>query len=362
MVNLSVISRVATAAVLAAPIVYFLAAGKPHGQPLAAGALSLDAPLPQAVPPGVTLAIGDPMTQKVLEHTGWDRDLPFRIRWARLAGGPAVTEAFHARALDVGSAADIPPIHAVWVGMPVKIIAVLQRRDPQAHPSWVLATGPRSGISDLRKLRGKRIAFSPGQVQGEVVLRTLAEQGLSRSDVQLVELPSTGADVYLNALASGQIDAAPVANGVAARKYLDRYGAEGARLLRHGPFRDDLVDLYVRTETLQDPAKAAALRQYVALWARANAWIDAHPDEWARIYYQQDQRLSPQDARYAVAALGARETPRDWTPVVRQEQQAIDIMAGEGRRRRFAAEQIFDRRFAPIAADAFAGASAAPRA
>ena len=196
----NVIGGLIAAVVLASPIVYFMLAGRPQAQRAGDGALSLAAPLPADVPPGVTLTIGDPLTQKVLQYNGWDRALPFHINWVHIAGGPAVTEAFHARALDIGAAADIPPIHAVWVGIPVKIIAIAQRRDPLNNPVWVMAVGPKSGVQTLADLRGKRIAFSPGQVQGEVVLRTLRERGLKRSDVTLVEMPSTGADVYINAL------------------------------------------------------------------------------------------------------------------------------------------------------------------
>ncbi len=354
------IARVVVAAVLVAPIAYFLAAGRPPGSAAPAGGLPLSAPLPERTPQGVTLSIGDPTTQKVLQITGWERELPFRINWVRMTGGPAVTEAFHARALDVGAAADMPPIHAVWVGMPVKIIAVTQRRDPAGHPAWVLATAPKSGIRAAGDLRGKRIAFSPGQVQGEVVLRTLAEHQLTPSEVRLVEMPSTGADVYINALAAGQIDVAPIATGVAARHYLQHFGREGAKLLNHGPWRDDLTNLYVRTETLQDPAKAAALRAYVQLWGRAQGWIETHPEQWAAAYYQKDQRLSPDDARFVIGVTGGREVPRDWGSAVAQEQGAIEIMAAQTGHKVFPAADIFDRRFAPVAAAAFAAGLAHP--
>ena len=354
------VARVLVAAVLAAPVAYFLAAGKPVGGGSPAGGLPLSAALPESVPDGVTLSIGDPTTQKVLHLTGWEHDLPFHINWVHMTGGPAVTEAFHAKALDVGAAADMPPVHAVWVGMPVKIIAVAERQDPIAHPTWVMAIGPKSGIASLDDLRGKRIAFSPGQVQGEIVLRALSEHHLTPSDVTLVQMPSTGADVYINALAAGQVDAAPIANGVAARHFLQNFGKDGAKLLPHGPFRDDLTDLYVRTETLQDPAKAEALRRYVEIWARAQAWMETHQDQWAAAYYQKDQRLSPDDAHYVIKVSGVRSIPRDWAPAVAQEQGAIDIMARQTGRKAFLAADIFDRRFEPVAADAYAAGLAHP--
>ena len=360
MIRARAIGRVVVAVVLASPVAYFLAAGKPGGGGAEAGGLPLSAALPGDVPPGVVLRIGDPTTQKALQLTGWDKALPFRIEWVHMTGGPAVTEAFHARALDVGVAADMPPVHAVWVGMPVKIIAIAQRKDPDRHPAWLIATAPSSGIRSLDDLRGKRIAFSPGQVQGEVVLRTLAGRHLAPSDVTLVEMPSTGADVYINALAAGQIDAAPIANGVAARHFLQSRGKDGARLLAHGPFRDDLSDLYVRTETLRDPAKAAALRRYVELWGKVQAWVETHPDQWSAAYWQKDQRLSPDDARFVIQAGGVRDIPADWGSAIAQEQSAIDIMAPQTGRKAFVADDIFDRRFAPIAAKAYAAGLAHP--
>ena len=320
------------------------------------GSLALDAPIPDRVPPGVTLTIGDPMTQRVLEHTGWIRDLPFHARWAQITGGPAVTEAFHARALDVGVVADMPPIHATWVGIPVKVIAVRFRKDPARHPSFVFAVAPGSNIRSLADLRGKRIAFSPGQVQGEIVLRSLQAARLTRRDVTLVELPSTGADLYINALVGGLVDAAPIGAGAAAWRYADAYRSQGARLIAHDPSRDDLVVLYVRTETLRDPAKAAALRAYVRFWARASDWIASHPEEWARIYYEQTQGLNTADAHGMVEAAGQPEIPGRWEEAIAMEQGAIDLMAGETHRRPFDAASLFDRRFEAIGADAIAAA------
>ena len=357
---MKVIGIAIAAVVLASPVAFIVStASHSHaGQGSASGALALDAPLPQLVPPGTSLAIGDPTTEAVVKHNGWDKALPFRITWLRITGGPAVTEAFHARALDVGLAADMPPIHATWVGIPVKTIAVALRRDPLDHPSFEMAIGPKARVATLADLRGKRIAFSPGQVQGEIVLRTLREQGLSKSDVTLVEMPSTSADVYVNALAAGLVDVAPIASGVAARRYLADYAKDGAKVLRHGAFPDDLINLYVRTETLTDPAKAAALLQYVRLWARAQAWIDAHPDEWARLYYVDQQGLSDEDARYVVRTSGTHDIPVDWTGAIVRQQATVDLMARETGRKRFDSTALFDRRFEPVAGQAFAAASA----
>lgn len=316
---------------------------------LGQGQLALDAPLPTRVPPGTKLVVGDPLTEAILKQTGWGRDLPFQLQWAEISGGPGVTEAFHAKALDVGSGADMPPIHDTWVGLPVKIVAVRLRQHPLQHPIYVLAVSPRSHIDSLADLRGKRIAYSPGQAQGEVVIRTLMSQGLTPKDVTLVELPSTSADVYVNALVSGAIDVAPIGAGAAEKHYLERFASSGAKVLAHGPARDDFMCLFVREETLQDPAKAAALRAYIQLWGRVQAWMNAHPDAWAKAYFVANQHLSEDDARYAAQAYGQAELPTRWDKAIALQQDTIDIMARANQRPRFAAAPLFDRRFEPVA-------------
>lgn len=317
----------------------------------AAGKLPLDAPIPAAVPAGTTLVVGDPATQRALEYTGWIKELPFKVQWANISGGPAVTEAFQAKAIDVGSAADIPPIHATWVGIPVKIVAFRLRQDPIDHPIYVIGVSPRAKIRSLADLKGKKIAFSPGQAQGAVVLRALHGQGLKPSDVTLVDLPATS-DIYSGALAAGQVDAAPIGAGLPAKRYLDDYGKDGARVLNHGPFRDDPSLLYVRTETLRDPAKAAAIRQYVALWARAQQWMFTHSKEWTDIYYVRDQGVSRADAEVIVRDSGQPDIPRNWSGIVALQQETIDFLAREIGRKPFNANDLFDHRFEHVAADA----------
>ena len=203
---------------------------------------------------------------------------PKFVQFANLSGGPQTTEAFRAHALDLGSVAEIPPIHATWTGLHVKIVASKFRQDPMNHPIYEL--GHRSRRLRSRRwptCAGKKIAYSPGQAQGALVLKVLKKAGLTKEDVKLVELPSTG-DVYSNALAGKQVDVAPI-GGVQIKRYLTKYGKDGATTIPHG-MRDDAGHLYGPVESLEDPGKAAAIRAYVAAWGVAQDWIDKHPKEW----------------------------------------------------------------------------------
>lgn len=316
------------------------------------GGLALTAPLPDKVGKDTVLTVGDPVTQWIFEHNGWEKELPFTIKWAQITGGPDVTEAFHAGALDVGTGANIPPIHATWVGLPVRIITIRQRRDPLKHPAFVLGIAPGAGIDTLRDLKGKRIAFSPSQVQSQVVIQTLGAIGLTPKDVKLVELPSSvGGDVYTSALASNAVDVAPIGGGIVAERYMRKYAAIGAKVLQHPPFRDDLVVSYVPVSALQDPGKAAALAIYARWWAKAQQWRQTHKAELASGYYQQHQGLPLKDAELIVEAEGDIELPADWADARRYQQAAIDLMAAETDRPRFDAAGLFDPRFESLSTD-----------
>ncbi|MEV5323255.1 ABC transporter substrate-binding protein [Nonomuraea fastidiosa] len=336
--------------VLAALLMLVMTACTPGAAQESSGPeLSAQAPLPTAVPEGTRLIVGDPATRVALELSGEIDKFSFDIEWANISGGPQTTEAFRANALDVGAVADIPPIHATWTGLPVKIVAAKFRKDPIDHPTYELGIAPGVQVKSLADLRGKKIAYSPGQAQGALVLRVLKKAGLTKDDVELVELPSTG-DVYPNALASRQVDVAPI-GGVNIKRYTGKFGRDGATTVQHG-LRDDPAHLYVRTETLKDPAKAAAIREYVAAWARASRWAYEHPKEWIEGYYVKDQGLNTADGQYLVEQAGEPDIPADWTEVIARHQETIDILAAETGNPPLKAEDLYDRRFEHIAADA----------
>ncbi|WEF25592.1 ABC transporter substrate-binding protein [Paracoccus sp. S3-43] len=317
-------------------------------------------PLLDEVPPGTVLRIGDPVTQKALEISGLIDELSFEVEWANISGGPQGSEAFRAKALDVSTVAEIPSIHATWTDLPVRNIAYREREDPIAHPVYRFGVTPALGdqIDGLEDFKGRRVAYSPGQAQGALVLRALEAAGLTRDDVTLVELPSTG-DVYPVALAAGQVDIAPL-GGVNIARYLSQYGDDGARTIDHG-LRDDPSHLWAPQEVLDDPAKAAALAEYVRLWARATEWINDHPEEYIQGYYVKDQNLSYEDGKAAVEQTGRQVIPSNWDEVIERHTHTIALLAEATGNEPFDAEDLFDRRFEKLAAEALSEGSSATK-
>ena len=297
------------------------------------------------VPDGTKIVVGDPATQVALKLSGQLDKVSKFVQFANLSGGPQTTEAFRAHALDVGSVAEIPPIHATWTGLHVKIVAAKFRQDPLNHPIYELGIAPGVEVKTLADLRGKKIAYSPGQAQGALVLKVLKKAGLTKDDVKLVELPSTG-DVYSNALAAQ-----------AGRRRADRRRPDQALpgQVRQGRRHHDPArpprrpgHLYAPTESLEDPAKAAAIRAYVAAWGVAQHWIDEHPKEWIEGYYVEGP--GPHRRRRPVAGRQRRhpDISADWTDAIARQQETIELLAKETGNKVIQAADLYDLRFQSV--------------
>ncbi|QCW79889.1 ABC transporter substrate-binding protein [Streptomyces sp. S6] len=295
-----------------------------------------------APPPGTKLTVAVRQTRLQLEPAGLKKDLPFTVsEWPNLSAGPDIIQGFRARSIDLASNAGIPPIQAKAIGVKTRIVAIQVR----PLPIYTFATAPGTAISSVAEFRGKKIGFSQGQAQGVVVLRALKAAGLKNSDVELVALPSTQ---FLTALQSRQVDVAPLGEP-SLTKYLDQYAEDGAAAVK-----TDVVDLltvlWAPVEVLDDPAKAAAVRSFIPLWAKGLVWAWENTDEWIDTYYVKDQGVSAADGKRIVASLNKPQFPVSWDKAIAWEQETADLMAEGG----FVPEQdvtdLFDRRFEGLAA------------
>ena len=316
--------------------------------------LELTAALPDAPADGTTLRVGDPATQVALETSGLIDDLDVDVEWANITGGPKTLEAFRADAIDIGSVADIPPLFAHWTGTDVRIVAARETVDPMEHPTYELGVAPGVDVTSIEDLKGKKIAYSPGQAQGALVLNVLREGGLTQDDVELVEMQSVD-DAFSVALAGKQVDVAPLGQTLV-KTYLAKYERDGATTIQPG-VRDDAWTLYAPTTVLEDADKAAAIKDYVGVWAEAQQWISEHPDEFAQAYYVDHEGLSPEDAKYVVDALGEFTVPTSWDEFIARHQQTVDTLVKEQEQEPLDVETIYDRRFEKAIAAALGGES-----
>jgi sulfonate transport system substrate-binding protein len=291
-----------------------------------------------------TLVIADQSenTQNLLRASGELDKLPFEVRWANFTGGPAILEAFRAKAADVAGVGDVPPIQALAAGEDVPIIAAVRRSTRNTR----LAVAPGADVRSLRDLRGKRIAYASGTAQQAIVLRALRKAGLKPSDVQLTPLQLGD---FPDAIRTSQVDVAPLGEPNLTR-FLEATKADGGSVLPQELTSDlstGLSYVYARRAVLEDPAKAKAVRAYVAAWVRAQNWANSHQAEWIDTYYVQNQKISQADGERIVRANGIAGFP-PLKSLVKVQQQTIDLIAATGEIERLDAAKGFDLSFDPI--------------
>jgi sulfonate transport system substrate-binding protein len=299
------------------------------------------------IPTGTALAVGDQneVLQTLLAASNQREVLGSKITYANFIGGPAVLEAFRAGALDLATVGNTPPVQAQAAGERILIVAAVQ----SSGPAYGIAVRPGLKLTRIEECRGKRIAYGEGTARQPFVLSALKLAGLTRKDVTLI--PLRAAD-FPDALRSGQVDVAAL-NEPHFSRYLADYADRGASALPasetarvpSGPSY-----LYAGDAALRDPAKTAAIADFVAHWIAALRWSKAHRDEWVDAYYVRRQHLSPADGRNIEDAAGDLSFPALSSLVDKQQAIADLIYEAGDLPKRLDARDEFDFRFDEVIA------------
>jgi sulfonate transport system substrate-binding protein len=304
-------------------------------------------PWSEQVATGTALAVGDQneVLQTLMAASGEGAKLGSKVTYANFLGGPAVLEAFRAGALDLATVGNTPPVQAQAAGERILIVAAVQA----SGSAYGIALRPGLSLTRLEDLRGQRIAYSEGTARQPFVLNALKLAGLTRKDVTLV--PLRASDVP-DAVRSGQVDVAPLNEPHFAR-YLRDYADRGASALPAaetarvptGPSY-----LYAGDAALQNPAKTAAIANFVAHWIAALRWSRAHADAWVQTYYVDRQRLSAADGHKIEDAIGTLSFPA-LSSLVGKQQAIADLIYDAGDLpKRLDARAEFDFRFDEVIA------------
>jgi sulfonate transport system substrate-binding protein len=150
------------------------------------------------------------------------------VSWTEFLAGPPLLEAMGAGSIDFGITGDAPPIFAQAGGVDLVYIGV-EPASPHGEAIIALKSSPIHSVADLR---GKRIALAKGANVHNLLVRVLAANGLSISDVQPVYLKPPDARA---AFENGSVDAwaiwdpylAAAETALPARKIADGMGPNG---------------------------------------------------------------------------------------------------------------------------------------
>jgi sulfonate transport system substrate-binding protein len=121
------------------------------------------------------------------------------IRWVQSLGSNKALEFLNASSIDFGSTAGAAALLAKVNGNPIQSVYVYSR------PEWTaLVTTPKTGITTVADLKGKRIAVTRGTDPHIFLIRALQEAKLTEKDVKLVLLQHQDGRT---ALERGDVDA-----------------------------------------------------------------------------------------------------------------------------------------------------------
>lgn len=179
----------------------------------------------------------------------------------------------------------VPLAAAVANGAP--IVAVFPGQNDGAIPTHGLLVQSDSPVQSLTDLRGQSIGI-PGIVspQGLYLLNALSAVGMSRSDVELVNLPFPG---VTEAIAAGT-----VAAGVPVGLFYD-FGIAGGLREVPGYGEQVLLDapaVFFAANRQWADANAEVMTNFIEAMQLAHEWANANPDEVRRIDVE-NTRLPP---------------------------------------------------------------------
>lgn len=222
----------------------------------------------------VTLNVGDQKgtgAEAVLKAAGLLNTLPFTVNWSDFTSGPPMLEAMASGSVDIGGVGDAPPVFAASGGEAVEIVGARQTSTGD-QDAVVVPKG--SSITSITQLKGKKIAYGSGSSANYNLLTVLNKAGLTTKDVTLVNLQPASA---LAAFTSGSVDAwdiwPPYVQQVVAQ--------DGAKVISVGPQYGSPYSFEVASKAaVANPAKAAAIKVYLATLDKAYVWTASHPNLW----------------------------------------------------------------------------------
>lgn len=296
----------------------------------------------ETVPPGTKLIVADQseLIRNLLEASGENRSITSELELPNFAGGPAILEAMRAGALDIAYVGDTPPIQARASGTLLPIVATVSRE----RSEYYLVARPGLEIDDLAELRGKRVSYIEGSGRQAYLIEALNRAGLTLADVTPV--PLRVADLP-DAIRTQSVDVAVLQEPHVTR-LTHQVGASAVSDPRERELLPGTWYIYARPEALADPAKHAAIAEFLGATIRAAEWSNENREEWGKAYYTGFQRIPPEDTAAILASQALMEFQTS-AEAIPHHQRLIDILAQAGELpERFDAAGSFTADFDPV--------------
>lgn len=124
----------------------------------------------------------------------------YKVVFKEFQNGAAEMEAMSSGTIDYARVGDTPPVSAIAQGHTITLVAA---GSSKANGSGIVV-GKKSGITNIKQLKGKTIAYTSNTSSQYMVLKAIKQAGLSTNDVKLKDMAQSAASV---AFAKGKIAA-----------------------------------------------------------------------------------------------------------------------------------------------------------
>ena len=220
---------------------------------------------------------------------------PYKVEWSQFQAGAPLMEALNAGAIDVGFLGDSAFLYAASKSSNIKLIGI-SRQSPGTSALLVPANSTAKSIADLK---GKKVAYWPGNWGQQLTTAALEKAGLPKDHVQWVKLLPIDAGT---AFQGGSVDAYPVWEPYISQQVV----RTGARVLSTA---DGLIPglSAIAAYTPSIDAKRAAIADFFVRVARAHTWVEANLDNYADAWAQRanlDQDVSRHWIRQSKLTIG----------------------------------------------------------
>ena len=215
----------------------------------------------------------------VIKDQGWlEEELSangYSVEWIISAGSSKAIENLNAEALDIASSAGAAAVAARANGVALTTIGIF------SQPNWAsIVVANNSTIATVADLKGKKVAAASGTDPYFHLLQSLAEVGLSASDLEIVNLSHADGQ---KALEAGDVEAWAGLDPLAATSEL----TAGSKIIYNNPAFASWGVLNATDKFLA--AKPEIVEIVLAQYQRARQWILDNPDGAVEILAREAQ-------------------------------------------------------------------------
>ena len=222
---------------------------------------------------GATLrvAVQTDGVRSLLTAAGQLKDVPYDVEFAQFSFGPPIVEALGAGKVDIGGVGSTPPIFGAASQTNFRVIATRELLNRTDSHLVVPGGSPVRAVADLR---GKRITVPKGSSAHGFLLRALHRNGVKLSEVTIDFLAPADGSAAFN---GGRVDAWAVWE-----PFYTQAVQNGARAIAGGPPDEYGLNFFLASsQALEDPARVAAIQDYLKRLRSAYVWGAANLDAYA---------------------------------------------------------------------------------